>query len=83
MSSCCCTDEGDGHRCPEAWHWMLLAQHARKRGGSKALRDTARAAYTLHRFAATRITAGVTAWPDVSGVQLTDDPRCARCKETP
>jgi len=79
--SCCCTNDGEGHRCTHAWSLIILARSA-KLARNKPQLDEARADYTTHLFTAGVIRYGISAWPDTCTETMANDPRCSQCKET-
>ena len=80
-SPCCCTNDGDGHRCPDAWFFILKAQILALTPGAPGLWAT-RQAYTQHLVEASLTPPGSDAWPDRCTITIDADPRCPQCHRT-
>ena len=76
---CCC---GPGHRCPQAWQLIRLAQRARERGEVDTL-DEVRLTYSMHLGQAGLRVYPAIAHPDVCTITIDDDPRCPQCASFP
>ena len=75
---CCCTNQGEGHRCPAAWKVIHAAQQARMQQRYDLI-NSLRQRYTTHLRTAGVLSAAGTSWPDHCQITMADDPRCPAC----